>query len=40
MAYNYNEQLNLANLPDVVLEAVFSNLTFDEIARNRIVSNL
>lgn len=37
MAYNYNEQLNLANLPDVVLEAVFSNLTFDEIARNRIV---
>lgn len=39
MSYISNEELNLALLPDVVLEAIFSNLTFDEIAKNRIVSS-
>lgn len=37
MACDSNEKLNLVNLPELVLEAIFSNLTFDEIARNRIV---
>lgn len=29
--------LSLINLPDVVLEAILSNLTYDEISKNRIV---
>ncbi|EFN80769.1 F-box only protein 28 [Harpegnathos saltator] len=29
--------LNLINLPDVVLETILSNLTYDEISKNRIV---
>ena len=29
--------LNLINLPDIVLEMIFSKLTYDEIAKNRVV---
>ncbi|XP_046419432.1 F-box only protein 28 [Neodiprion virginianus] len=32
-----NDMLQLINLPDVVLETILSNLTYDEIARNRTV---
>lgn len=34
---NDNAQLNLINLPDVCLEAVLSNLSYDEISKYRIV---
>jgi hypothetical protein len=29
--------LQLINLPDIVLETILSNLSYDEIAKNRIV---
>lgn len=32
-----NNILNLINLPDVVLETILSNLTYDEISKYRIV---
>lgn len=32
--------LSLINLPDVVLEAILSNLTYDEISKNRIVRSV
>lgn len=34
---NFNNLL-LINLPDVVLETILSNLTYDEVAKNRVVS--
>lgn len=34
---NDNVQLNLINLPDVCLEAILSNLSYDEISKYRIV---
>jgi len=36
---NDNVQLQLINLPDVCLEAILSNLSYDEISKYRIVSS-
>lgn len=39
MFYNLNiNMITLINLPEVVLEKVFSFLTYDNIAQNRVVS--
>ena len=35
--YANSETMNLVNLPDVVLEEILSNLSYDEIAKDRIV---
>jgi len=36
---NDDAQLQLINLPDVCLEAILSNLSYDEISKYRIVSS-